>query len=72
MFNKHGIPVVHVTNSRNTPKRKKRTPLNYELPRFIAEKVIDGFEVRIDVPKMSPVLAVMKEDGWRIKKEMSM
>lgn len=57
--NKNGIPF-------DAPKKKrKRKPLNYELPMKRFALISDEAEVEIVVPCFSPIVEVLKNDGWR-------
>ena len=59
LTNKHGIPF-------HTPKKKrKRTPLNIQLPMRRFALIDDEAEVEVVVPHFSPIVELLKGDGWR-------
>lgn len=59
MLNKNGIP-FHAPR-----KKRKRIPLNYELPMCKFALIDDEAEVEVVVPCFSPVIELLKGDGWR-------
>ncbi|MER2048163.1 MAG: hypothetical protein ABTA23_07995 [Solibacillus sp.] len=57
--NKNGIPV-------HTPKKKRhRKPLNIHLPMRRFALIDDEAEVEVVVPHFSPIVELLKGDGWR-------
>jgi len=55
--NKNGIAV-------QTPKKKRNKP-NFHLPMRKFVLIDDEAEVEVFVPHFSPILEVLKSDGWR-------
>ena len=59
MLNKNGIPLYAPR------KKRKRKPLNYELPMKRFALIDDEAEVEVVVPHFSPSVELLKGDGWR-------